>query len=538
MIRIKKRYSEKYKKIDKICLALIGVLFFTFSIINFIGPGKKDFSEREKRALASFPKFSIHSLADGSFTSGVNDYFNDHFLLRDNLIDLSKKLETLYGVDYSIGDGNLVILDKGDKKDNEDEAAKLREMLEQLSSETETDPAESDPPETEPDPIGTYTLSKTEMKLTEGSGTTISVLSEDDVSDAAWSIDDSGTIELTSSEGGKANIKAVKSGEGELTCKIGTVTLSCKISVKPLAVKDGGGIDVDFMTNGLFIYGDAVYSQGYFDAGNFSNLADVAVYYKQLFSPKRVTLCIGPTSGILLDNDSLRDMILDQRSAFDSMISIASSKGVNCPDVCEQILSHRDEYLYYKTDHHWTDLGAYYAYCAFARSVGFEPTPLENFEKLILNEAYQGSMYDYTQDERVKSFFDTVEAYMPTKAQTMTINTKQGDSQTYDSSIMTWSGTYAAFLCGDNPYTVINVPENPQDLTVLVLKDSFGNALIPFLSEHYGNIFVVDVRYADFNIKEAFSDYSFTDVLFINNIEAACSPAWPTLYLGAVGAGG
>ena len=100
---------------------------------------------------------------------------------------------------------------------------------------------------------------------------------------------------------------------------------------------------------------------------------------------------------------------------------------------------------------------------------------------------------------------------------------------------MTWSETYSAFLCGDNPYTVINVPENPQDRNILVLKDSYGNAMVPFLAENYGNIIVVDTRYTSMNVCEMLADYDLTDILFINNLEAANSPAWTDMYLRAVG---
>ena len=533
---MRRKYSQKYKRVDKACLLIIGVLFFAFAIVNFIGPGKKDFSEREKRELAKFPSISFETIFNGSFSSGVTDYFNDHFLFRDSFIDLSRKLETVYGIDYSLdGDSSLVILDKGGRSRENEADDKLARLLEELNRQEQSKKED----ETEPTVVPTdkMTLSKTEMKLTVGSGTTISLSGLPESAAAEWTVDDSGTIEILRTESDKADIKAIKEGTGVLTCRAAGAALTCTVTVDSLAVKPNGQIDVDFMTNGLFIYRDAVYTSGFYSEDNFAQYADVAAYYKQLFSPQRMTVCIGPTSGILIDNDELRDMLPDLPAAFESMSSVCASRGVNFVDTCSEILAHRDEYLYYKTDHHWTGRGAYYAYKAFAESVGFVPTPLDSFEKIVLNDAYQGSMYEYTQDERVKTFFDSVEAYMPTKPLTMTIHTKQGEVQTFDSSIMTWSTSYSAFLCGDNPYTAINVPSNPQDLSILVLKDSFGNAFIPYLAEHYGNIFVVDTRYSDFNIRDTFADYSFTDVLFVNNIEAASSPAWPSLYLAAVGVG-
>ena len=92
-----------------------------------------------------------------------------------------------------------------------------------------------------------------------------------------------------------------------------------------------------------------------------------------------------------------------------------------------------------------------------------------------------------------------------------------------------------SFIAGDNPYTVINVPENPQDKNILVLKDSFGNAFVPYLCEHYGNIIVVDVRYTDMNVYEHLKDYGLTDIVFVNNVQAALSTTWSKMYLKAVG---
>ena len=532
---MKTRYSAKYRRTDTVCVMILAAVFFVFAVVNIIWtifPGRKDYSENEKRKLASFPKITFSNIIEGKFADGVTEFFNDRFLFREQFISASKKLDTLYGVNKT-GDNQVVILtnqkDKDDKQKDD-----LTKILEGLGNDTG---AATDPLQTEPAVITGLKLSKSEMKLTVGSGTTISVLGSDGTSSAAWEIDDPSVVEIVTEDGAKVDVKAKGTGKATLTCRIdGADPMTCTFTVNALAVKENGEIDIDFMTNGLFIYGDAVYSQGYFDSGSFSNYADTAAYYKKLFGPERMTVVVGPTSSIMIDNENLRDKLPNQVAAFDTMIGICAERGVNCPNVSSEILAHRDEYLYFRTDHHWTDRGAYYAYKAFAESVGFEPTPIEDFTMLELTDTYQGSMYEYTQSEIVKTFFDTVEAYMPTKQLTMTIHTKQGEVQTYDSAIMEWSKGYPAFLCGDNPYTVINVPENPQDLNILVMKDSFGNAFVPFLAEHYGNIFVVDARYSDFNIVDTFEGYNFTDVLFVNNIEAASSPAWPTLYLKAVGA--
>ena len=96
-------------------------------------------------------------------------------------------------------------------------------------------------------------------------------------------------------------------------------------------------------------------------------------------------------------------------------------------------------------------------------------------------------------------------------------------------------GNYLAFISGDHPYTVINVPDNPQDRNCIVLKDSFGNAFVPFLCEHFGNIFVVDVRHTNMNVYETLSQYNITDIIFMNNIQAANNATWAEMFMNAVG---
>ena len=116
-----------------------------------------------------------------------------------------------------------------------------------------------------------------------------------------------------------------------------------------------------------------------------------------------------------------------------------------------------------------------------------------------------------------------------------TITTANGATINYDSCIVDTNKTYVTFIAGDNPYTVINVPDNPQDKNVLVLKDSFGNAFVPFLCEHFGNIIVVDVRHSSFNIHDLLGDYGLSDIVFMNNVQAANSAQWANMYLAAVG---
>lgn len=291
--------------------------------------------------------------------------------------------------------------------------------------------------------------------------------------------------------------------------------------------------DADFYPDGLFIYGDAFYSQAYYSETNSRWFAKTALYYSQLFGTQ-VSMVIAPLSSMVIHSQKLAAVIPDQKVMMDDMKAM-TDPAVNFVNTYDALAAHDTEYLFFRTDHHWTQRGAYYAYAEFAKSVGLTPTPMEGLTYAVRNDDYHGSMYQFTMDDRAKTFSDTVEAWYPTKAHSMVTVTPEGETLSYDSSIVSVNNTYVTFIAGDNKYTTITVPDNPQDMTCLVLKDSFGNAFVPFLCEHYGTIVVVDPRFADENIYEKYAWMNFRDIIFVNNIEAANSYVWSKLYMAAVG---
>ncbi len=557
----------KNKIVDIICVCLVFTLFGSVACLNLIQTDRPVRSEVEGRELARMPEFSFKTLLDGSYFSGVALYISDTFLYRDDFVALSKKLDTLRGTDYQLGgEGNFVVLGPpadhtGD--DNDDFSDKINDAIDDLrKNETETDEAETpggyipggeivddNPQETDmqeipipPENIVTAIhLSKRSLRLTIGSGAvvgaTVEATGTEDVN-VRWSVSDKNIVSITMNPNGGVDVKGLAEGTCTLTCAYNDeIKESCEITV--IAINSVTTVpndeQADFLTNGMFIYGDAVYTQAYYNQSGAKAFAATAKYYKTLFGDKvRVSTVVIPVSAMVVDNEKVKETIQDQNNILLQM-QAQMDQSVNFVNVYPMMYEHRSEYLFFKSDHHWTGLGAYYAYSAFAESIGLEPTPLDEFSYKIINNEYRGSLYSYTQDERVKNFVDTIEAYIPNKQLTMTVTNANGGTSTYNSTIAEFNKTYVTFIAGDNPYTVINVPENPQDKNILVLKDSFGNAFVPYLCEHYGNIIVVDVRYSSFNIYEQLRDYGLTDIVFVNNIQAANSYEWSRMYMKAVG---
>ncbi len=190
-------------------------------------------------------------------------------------------------------------------------------------------------------------------------------------------------------------------------------------------------------------------------------------------------------------------------------------------DVYGQIAAHTGEYLYFNADHHWTGLGAYYAYRAFCSAAGLTPLELSDYETRRLDNFY-GTMYSYTNDAKLAS--DYVDYYlMPVASEAVRYDKGAPDTPLPHSVWAEYAkspNSYAVFLHGDFPLIKITT-EAGTGRKALMIKESFGNAFAPFLIPHYDEVYVVDQRYFEKNLGQFVLDQQIDDVIFINNIFAA-----------------
>ena len=175
-------------------------------------------------------------------------------------------------------------------------------------------------------------------------------------------------------------------------------------------------------------------------------------------------------------------------------------ENVTYVDAYSQLAKHTDEYIYFRTDHHWTHLGAYYAYNALGQAAGFTAEPQSKFDTGKW-ENFVGSMYtyiaSYPQSAVLKENPDTVHYWKP-----------YANCETYYYSDTTLSdgvlmGTicvireevenkYLTFMGGDHPVTIVTT--DSQGPCIMVIKESYGNALISWLTSHYSKIILIDPR--------------------------------------------
>ena len=263
-----------------------------------------------------------------------------------------------------------------------------------------------------------------------------------------------------------------------------------------------------------------------FDKDNFDYYADVLNRYRaELGRGVKIYSLIAPSNSEFVQLKRYSGITDSQNEAL-NYLKRKLDRGILSINAYDALNSHAEEYLYFRTDHHWTALGAYYAYCAFIEAAGEPPIPLERYRKVDL-EGFLGSSYTKTLDKSLEENPDTVSVYLPFTEHKFTVyyaaegrRSKVIDLQYAESK----TDKYLVFISsGGGTWGVIKT-EVKNGKRILVLKDSFGNALVPFLLPHYEEIYIVDSRFysaaaAGKDILQFIRDNRINEVLFINYME-------------------
>lgn len=234
-----------------------------------------------------------------------------------------------------------------------------------------------------------------------------------------------------------------------------------------------------------------------------------------------VYVMIAPTSvGITIpDNKADKVNSSDQQEAIRKLYK-KIKQPVQKIELYDTMMQHRTEYIYFRTDHHWSALGAYYAYRQFCVDTARTPYELFQYQKESFG-SFIGTFYgDSNKNKNLRK--DKLEVYYPQSKLTMKTRTDQGKmincKVIEDASGYGIGAKYSAFLGGDNSYSVITNQDVKDDSACIVVKESYGNALVPYLADHYHKIYVVDYRYWTGNLSDLAKKNKVQDILFINNI--------------------
>lgn len=406
---------------NKANIIVFCVFIFSVGACFFVLP-RKEVSVAEKRKLASMPNLSMKSYLNGEWSDGVDDYINDQFPLRLELVETATKLKSLKGI----------------------------------------------------------TLDETEK---------IVVIKKPDNA-------------VTDSVSGKNNTKTADT------------------------------VKQNFLTNyeesysgSMLIINGAVYTlnSGSPKVGRIFGkmLSD---YAAELGASTRVFSCVPPLSSAFIPLEKYAKYADRNQN---SLLGIREglTNGALFADVMGELRQHPNEKLFFKTDHHWTPLGAYYGYVAFCKAAGFTAVPREQMEKRVKYN-FLGTLYELTRDESVRKNPDTMDYYIPKIEATAERFNKHNFDKPRKSSVFchtcSGGGSYSTFLCGDIPLIRIKTNVN-NGKKAMVIKNSYGNAFSVYLISHYSEIWVMDFRYAEHNILNLLREEKINDLIFAVGMYGAMS---------------
>ena len=240
---------------------------------------------------------------------------------------------------------------------------------------------------------------------------------------------------------------------------------------------------------------------------------------------KEVDFFIIPNSYAIYDELTPRYLpLVDQLSlvnSINSYLSLKSNNHINTINVAEELLKNKDDYIYYKTDHHWTSYGAYLAYLTYMDYLCLEIVDINNLEKITINN-FLGTYYNRSKYFKADSDFIT---YYNILGLHIEIDGKEQLSL-MDLDKFKGSDKYSAFLWGNNGLTKVineNISEERKGSSILIFKDSYANSFIQFLSYNYEIIDIIDLRYFKESIRNFMKDKDYNEILIMysfNNLSS------------------
>lgn len=191
---------------------------------------------------------------------------------------------------------------------------------------------------------------------------------------------------------------------------------------------------------------------------------------------------------------------------------------IRCIDVSQALESHREQPLYYKTDHHWTTKGAFLAYRELGSSMRFTPKNEEDFNIRQVTRQFYGSLYSKSGFRHIEP--DSIELYYPKAPESIAldyVDEQQRADSMYVMENLNKKDKYTVFFNGNHGLIRITT-DNPEGRRLLIVKDSYANSLIPFLTSHFSEIDVIDLRYYDGDVLKLTEDRQIQDVLILYNM--------------------
>ena len=253
--------------------------------------------------------------------------------------------------------------------------------------------------------------------------------------------------------------------------------------------------------------------------------------------PGLVNVMLVPAaSAVYPENVPAGAPLLDEDRYLDALSEAVQTAGGRFVDVRQTLADHKGEYIYYRTDHHWTSTGAYYAYQQLCTALGLTPfDPSAHTARTA--EGFYGTHYSKARTPDAEP--DTITYYDRPNALTIYTVTAPGqpaEGETtglYDTDKLSVYDKYAMFLHGNNGLSRIKGDGTGRG-RILVIKDSYANCFVPYLTANYADIDVVDFRNYNYGLDQLIADNGYDQILVLYSFDSFKSD--PYLYrAGAAG---
>ena len=198
-------------------------------------------------------------------------------------------------------------------------------------------------------------------------------------------------------------------------------------------------------------------------------------------------------------------------------------------DTYAPLWDHRAEDIFYRTDHHWTSLGAYYGYVGLSQALGYEPVPLSQYSKTTVSTEFYGTVFSSSGVRWVEP--DEMDIYVPEEGITVTSHTYDSKGnpveeprELYDESYLSKKDKYSMFLGGQQSLGVVKTG-NADKPKLLLIRDSYSDSLVPFLTPHFSEIHLMDFRYCKLSPSQYIADNGIDQALVLYSVPNFVSDA-------------
>lgn len=476
--------DERKKKLALRINIGVCTVFFAVVAVGLLVLPRPTVSESEKRNLATFPQFTWDAYWSGKYTENISYFFNDTVPFRDTFKSIGASFRSLFG--FSIN------------------GAEIKGSVSQVnsgSSQTEVTTAS-----TKPIAIVTPAPSDTSSDAPESKDETSS---KDNSNDSKA---DTSKAETSS-----------KPDESSNSSKPENVYIAPSDPDAQVLYEEGSQL---VYQSGNTIYGAQLYNGNRDNAEDYANTLNTL---KTLLPDTNVYSMLALTQNTFITPAELEKTKYTELSDSE-YISNMLDKNIKVIDTMNALLPHQKENLFFLRDCHWQQLGAYYAAQSFAKSAGVNFAKLSDYDKY--EEDCLGSVYAATQYEGLMYEGETFTYYVPKNEYTTEYYNEDYEYQ-FEYPLMPRSdynttAFYSLFMVADSYIKHITTDAN-NDRVLVVLKDDYPSAMIPCLTSSFSEIYVIDVRYCNFNVADFCVEKGATDVLVGMTTENALGEIGDTL---------